>query len=194
MLLDKGFQLTSNSDADAPVFIQEVVNERGWKMGERELFLTTLVINGLFDLPDIENDDFLTLCEDVNAKRIQDVLKVVTVLGTKWSLLRQGTRYCQREFLTQKENISSSNLGTRLAESNLRILLHLEELSEERMVRDALKIPLGPITRAKAKKMKESFIGLIQHLLAEPNPFSNYLAPVKDPGGDQGLVRASSRN
>ncbi|KAG4151457.1 hypothetical protein ERO13_D04G065833v2 [Gossypium hirsutum] len=68
-------------------------------MGERELFLTTLVINGLFDLPDIENDDFLTLCEDVNAKRIQDVLKVVTVLGTKWSLLRQ--------------------------ESNLRILLHL---------------------------------------------------------------------
>ncbi|KAK8302320.1 hypothetical protein V6Z12_D04G079200 [Gossypium hirsutum] len=69
------------------------------QMGERELFLTTLVINGLFDLPDIENDDFLTLCEDVNAKRIQDVLKVVTVLGTKWSLLRQ--------------------------ESNLRILLHL---------------------------------------------------------------------
>ncbi|KAL1173060.1 hypothetical protein V6Z11_A05G389000 [Gossypium hirsutum] len=29
--------------------------------------------------------------------------------------------------------------------------------------------------------MKESFIGLIQHLLAEPNPLSNYLAPVKDP-------------
>ncbi|PPS19741.1 hypothetical protein GOBAR_AA00824 [Gossypium barbadense] len=125
MLLDKGLQLTGNNDADAPAFIQEVVNERGWKIRERELFLTTLVINGLFDLPDIENDDYSTLCEDVNAKKIQDVLKVVTVLGAKWTLLRQGTRYCQREFLTQKENISSSSPGTRLAESSLRILLHL---------------------------------------------------------------------
>ncbi|TYH19897.1 hypothetical protein ES288_A05G388400v1 [Gossypium darwinii] len=68
-------------------------------MEKRELFLTTLVINGLFDLPDIENDDYSTLCEDVNAKKIQDVLKVVTVLGAKWTLLRQ--------------------------ESSLRILLHL---------------------------------------------------------------------
>ncbi|KAH1038822.1 hypothetical protein J1N35_040565 [Gossypium stocksii] len=112
MLLDKGFQLTGNKDADAPAFIQEVVNERGWK----------------------DVDDLIS-------------------------------------YTTYRPNLKKPNPTT--------FGTNLEELSEERMIRDALKIP---ITRARAKKMEESFIGLIQHLLAEPNPFSNYLAPVKDPG------------
>lgn len=60
---------------------------------ERELFLTLSVIHNLFNLPDIDNDDYSSICEEVNVETIQDILRVVTVLGTKWTTSRKGTRY-----------------------------------------------------------------------------------------------------
>lgn len=110
MLSDNGFQLTKDNDVNVSAFIWETVDELGWKLfcdvwsffdkgivrefyshfnlsivtalhvWKKELFLTSLVKNDLFDLPNIENDDYST---NVNVEMIQDALRIITIVGTK---------------------------------------------------------------------------------------------------------------
>ena len=48
--------------------------------------------------------------------------------------------------------------------------------------KDPLHIPVGPITRARSKKIKEAHYGLIQEILADSNAGHSKLGPKEDEG------------
>ena len=48
--------------------------------------------------------------------------------------------------------------------------------------KDPLHVPVGPITRARSKKIKETLNGLIQEILADSNAGHSKLGPKKDEG------------
>ena len=48
--------------------------------------------------------------------------------------------------------------------------------------KDPLHVPVGPITKAKSKKIKEALNGLIQEIWANSNAGHSKLGPKKDEG------------
>ena len=48
--------------------------------------------------------------------------------------------------------------------------------------KDSLHVPVGPITRAGSKKIKETLNGLIQEILADSNAGHSKLSPKEDDG------------
>ncbi|KAH1114784.1 hypothetical protein J1N35_008162 [Gossypium stocksii] len=91
MLSDMGFKIACDYNAVLPAVIQKTIEEliTTLLVREKELSLTSSVINDLFDLPNVDDDDYSAMCEDVNEETIQDILKVVTVPGTKWIISTQ---------------------------------------------------------------------------------------------------------
>ena len=52
----------------------------------------------------------------------------------------------------------------------------------QQVFRDPLHVPVGPITRARSKKIKEALNGLIQEIWADSNAGHSKLGPEEDEG------------
>ena len=50
----------------------------------------------------------------------------------------------------------------------------------QQVLKDPLHVPIGPITRARSKKIKEALNGLIQEILADSNTSHAKLGPKED--------------
>ena len=51
-----------------------------------------------------------------------------------------------------------------------------------KVFKDPLHVPVGPITKARSKKIKEALNGLIQEILADSNARHSKLGPKEDEG------------
>ena len=51
---------------------------------------------------------------------------------------------------------------------------------DQQVFKDPLHVPIGPITKARSKKIKEALNGLIQEILANSNAGHSKLGPKKD--------------
>ena len=54
--------------------------------------------------------------------------------------------------------------------------------NQEELLKDPLHVPVGPITRARSKKIKEALNGLIQDIWADSTTGHNQLGPKEDEG------------
>ncbi|KAH1038539.1 hypothetical protein J1N35_040282 [Gossypium stocksii] len=62
-------------------------------------------INKFFELPDVENDEYSSLISNIKPELLQEILKELTVEGSNWTVSKQGTYTCQREYLTPITNV-----------------------------------------------------------------------------------------
>ncbi|MBA0867996.1 hypothetical protein Goshw_007199, partial [Gossypium schwendimanii] len=57
-------------------------------------------INEFFELPDFKDDEYSSLMRNIEAEILQEILKELTVLGSKWTVSKQGIHTCHKEYLT----------------------------------------------------------------------------------------------
>ncbi|KAH1122102.1 hypothetical protein J1N35_005262 [Gossypium stocksii] len=62
--------------------------------------ITSNAINEFFELPNFENDEYSSLLSNTKPENLQEILKELTVPGSKWTVSKQGIHTCQREYLT----------------------------------------------------------------------------------------------
>ena len=62
--------------------------------------ITSNTINEFFELPDFEDDEYSSLMSNIESKNLQEILEELTVLGSKWTVSKQGIHTCRREYLT----------------------------------------------------------------------------------------------
>ncbi|MFQ6654033.1 hypothetical protein Gotur_025158, partial [Gossypium turneri] len=95
MMLKKGFDLkirefyASLTTQDAT----EVIVQK------KKVPLTSKSINDLFNLPDVEEDEYYPMMNNINWDFLQQVLDVVTNLGSQWFIRKYGSHSCQKEYL-----------------------------------------------------------------------------------------------
>ena len=58
----------------------------------------------------------------------------------------------------------------------------LDDENQQELLKDPLHVPVGPITRARSKKIKEALNGLIQDICADSTTGHNKLGPKEDEG------------
>jgi hypothetical protein len=73
-----------------------------------------------------------------------------------------------------------SFLGTRSAGTAQGLMLSDE--NQQALLKDPLHVPVGPITRARSKKIKEALNGLIQDIWADSPTGHSKLGPKEDEG------------
>ncbi|MFQ6645907.1 hypothetical protein Gotur_020453 [Gossypium turneri] len=97
---------------------QPMMPEKGFKMKIREFYasltmqdatevivqkkkvpLTSKSINDLFNLPDVEEDEYYAMMSNINWDSLQQVLDVVTNPGSQWIIRKYGSHSCRREYL-----------------------------------------------------------------------------------------------
>ncbi|KAH1121082.1 hypothetical protein J1N35_004242 [Gossypium stocksii] len=129
MMPKKGFNLKSNDMKVVPVPIRKVINALKWEqfcdaqslpddelvrefyaslttqdateviVQRKKVPLTSKSINDLFNLPDVEEDEYYPMMNNINWDLLQQVLNVVTNLGSQWIIRKYGSHSCQRECL-----------------------------------------------------------------------------------------------
>lgn len=62
-------------------------------MSGQELSLSSMVINAIFSLPNID-DDYSAMEANANEETIQDILRIVTIPKAKWTISRKCTCCC----------------------------------------------------------------------------------------------------
>ncbi|MBA0755517.1 hypothetical protein Gogos_019937, partial [Gossypium gossypioides] len=62
--------------------------------------ITSNAINEFFELPDFEDDEYSSLMRNIETKNLQEILEKLTVLGSRWTVSKQGIHTCRREYLT----------------------------------------------------------------------------------------------
>ena len=67
-----------------------------WK---KKVPLTSKSINDLFNLPDVVEDQYYPLMNNINWDFLQQVLDVMTNPGSQWIIRKYGSHSCQREYL-----------------------------------------------------------------------------------------------
>ncbi|MFQ6665527.1 hypothetical protein Gotur_032240 [Gossypium turneri] len=55
-------------------------------------------INDLFNLPDVEEDEYYPMMNNINWDFLQQVLDVVTNRGSQWIIRKYGSHSCSREY------------------------------------------------------------------------------------------------
>ncbi|KAK5834609.1 hypothetical protein PVK06_010285 [Gossypium arboreum] len=113
MMLEKGFNLESNDKVVMPLPIRKTINALNWEqfcdacsmldenllrefyansttsdanevsVRKKMIPLTSKSINDLFNLPDVEEDEYSTMMMNINWDFLQQVLKVVINLGSQ---------------------------------------------------------------------------------------------------------------
>ncbi|KAK5802738.1 hypothetical protein PVK06_030356 [Gossypium arboreum] len=91
MHLEKGFTMKESNYKD---FMAQVP-VHGIKVP-----ISSKAINEFFELPDFENDEYSSLISNIKPENLQEILEKLTVLGSKWTVSKQGTHTCRRESLT----------------------------------------------------------------------------------------------
>ncbi|MFQ6663188.1 hypothetical protein Gotur_030795, partial [Gossypium turneri] len=97
---------------------QPMMPEKGFDLKIRELYaslttqdateviirkkkvpLTSKSINDLFNLPDVEKDEYYPMMSNINWDFLQQVFDVVTNPGSQWIIRKYGSHSCRREYL-----------------------------------------------------------------------------------------------
>ncbi|KAH1098085.1 hypothetical protein J1N35_015006 [Gossypium stocksii] len=63
--------------------------------------ITSNAINEFFELPDFDKHKYSSLMSNIESENLQEILKELTVLGSKWMVPKQGIHTCRREYLTR---------------------------------------------------------------------------------------------
>ncbi|MFQ6655676.1 hypothetical protein Gotur_026126 [Gossypium turneri] len=66
---------------------------------KKKVPLTSKSINDLFNLPEVEEDEYYPMMNNINWDFLQQVLDVVTNPGSQWILRKYGSHSCRREYL-----------------------------------------------------------------------------------------------
>ncbi|KAK5775121.1 uncharacterized protein LOC128285674 [Gossypium arboreum] len=96
----------------------------------------TQPINGFFfHLPNKEDDNYSAMLKNVDLDLPQEVLKEVTIFGSKWVIKKYGSDTCRREFLNPTTKIFSSIHRCQLRNPReMNSSLWREELNTQRVV------------------------------------------------------------
>ncbi|KAK5845812.1 hypothetical protein PVK06_002041 [Gossypium arboreum] len=62
--------------------------------------ISSNTINEFFELPDFKDDEYSSLMSNIEFENLQEILKELTVSGSKWTMSKQGIHTCRREYLT----------------------------------------------------------------------------------------------
>ncbi|MBA0834095.1 hypothetical protein Goarm_006478 [Gossypium armourianum] len=73
--------------------------------------LASKSINELFNLPDVKEYEYFSMMKNINWDFLQQVLNVVTNLGSQWIIRKYGSRSCRREYLKPFAKKGLSMLG-----------------------------------------------------------------------------------
>ncbi|MFQ6648171.1 hypothetical protein Gotur_021200 [Gossypium turneri] len=95
MMLEKGFNLKIQ-EFYASLNMQDATEVI---VRKKKVPLTSKSINDLFNLPDVEEDEYYPMMSNINWDFLQHVLDVVTNPGSQWILRKYGSHSCQREYL-----------------------------------------------------------------------------------------------
>ncbi|KAH1031666.1 hypothetical protein J1N35_043840 [Gossypium stocksii] len=136
MHLEKGFTLKENNYRDFMACIHQVTEALNWELFcekrpsvDEELIhefyanltssglikapvqgikvpITSNAINEFFELPDFENDEYSSLLSNIKPKNLQEILEELTVLGSKWTVSKQGPHAPNRIFDTTCEGMN----------------------------------------------------------------------------------------
>ncbi|KAH1073086.1 hypothetical protein J1N35_025414 [Gossypium stocksii] len=66
---------------------------------KKKVPLTSKFINDLFNLPDVEKQEYFAMMTIINWDFLQQVLNVVTNLGSLWVIRKYGSHSCLIEYL-----------------------------------------------------------------------------------------------
>ncbi|KAH1130177.1 hypothetical protein J1N35_001555 [Gossypium stocksii] len=129
MMPEKGFNLKSNYVKVVPMPIRKIINALKWErfcdarslpddelvrefyaslttqdatkviVQRKKVPLTSKSINDLFNLPDVEEDEYYPMMNNINWDLLQQVLNVVTNPGSQWIIRKYGSHSCRREYL-----------------------------------------------------------------------------------------------
>ncbi|TYI09412.1 hypothetical protein ES332_A09G070900v1 [Gossypium tomentosum] len=135
MILEKGFNFKSNDLMVVPVPIKKIINVLKWErfcdarsvpddelvqefyaslmtqdttkviVRKKKVPLTSKSINDLFNLPDVEKDEYYPMMNHINWDFLQQVLNVVKNLGSQWIIRKYGSHSCRREYLKPIGNV-----------------------------------------------------------------------------------------
>ncbi|KAK5772095.1 hypothetical protein PVK06_048365 [Gossypium arboreum] len=76
-----------------------------------KVLINSNAINKFFELPDLENDEYSTLMSNIKPENLREILEELIVEGSSWTVSKQGTHTCRREYLTPIAKISYSSHG-----------------------------------------------------------------------------------
>ncbi|KAK5839790.1 hypothetical protein PVK06_008629 [Gossypium arboreum] len=129
MMLGKSFNLEINDEMIVPLPIQTTIEALNWNqfcdarsLPEEELgreFYTNLIvpdasevlvcmkkvpfasksINDLFNMPDVEEDEYSTMMTNIKWDFLQEVFNVVAKSRSQWIIRKYDSHYCRREYL-----------------------------------------------------------------------------------------------
>ncbi|MFQ6661387.1 hypothetical protein Gotur_029570 [Gossypium turneri] len=66
---------------------------------KKKVPLTSKSINDLFNLPNVEEDEYYPMMNNINWDFLQQVLDIVTNPGSQWIIRKYGSHSCRREYL-----------------------------------------------------------------------------------------------
>ncbi|MFQ6653847.1 hypothetical protein Gotur_025054 [Gossypium turneri] len=66
---------------------------------KKKVPLSSKSINDLFNLPNVEEDEYYPMMNNINWDFLQQVHDVVTNPGPQWIIRKYGSHYCRREYL-----------------------------------------------------------------------------------------------
>ncbi|MFQ6646093.1 hypothetical protein Gotur_020256 [Gossypium turneri] len=97
MMPEKGFNLKIRE------FYASLTTQDATKVivGKNKVPVTSKSINDLFNLPNVENDEYYSMMSNINWDFLQQVLDVVTNPGSQWIIRKYGSHSCRREYLKQ---------------------------------------------------------------------------------------------
>ncbi|TYH91214.1 hypothetical protein ES332_A13G101600v1 [Gossypium tomentosum] len=126
---DKGFIFSSTNANVVPPYVRKSIDEFQWQrlcdirqspdvevvnefyanltpttsteviVSDSSVTLMSETINALFELPNIEDDGYSAMLQDVEWELLQEVLHAFTIPKTQWMISLHGSHSCQREFL-----------------------------------------------------------------------------------------------
>ncbi|MBA0755078.1 hypothetical protein Gogos_021517 [Gossypium gossypioides] len=60
--------------------------------------ISSNTINEFFELPDFEDDEYSSLMRNIDIENLQEILEELIVLGSKWTVSKQGIHTCRQRF------------------------------------------------------------------------------------------------
>ncbi|MFQ6671013.1 hypothetical protein Gotur_035688 [Gossypium turneri] len=95
MMPEKGFSLKIR-EFYASLTTQDVTEVI---VRKKKVPLTSKSINNLFNLPDVEEDEYYPMMNNINWDFLQQVLDIVTNSGSQWIIKKYRSHSCRREYL-----------------------------------------------------------------------------------------------
>ncbi|KAK5819482.1 hypothetical protein PVK06_024485 [Gossypium arboreum] len=152
--------------------------------------ITSNAINEFFELPDFENDKYSSLISNIELEVLQEILEELTVPSSKWTVSKQGTHTCRREYLTPLAKVWFYIIYFSLMPSLHRTTISLELIVLlysilTRKTIDVGKIILREIRNCSVRRSSPAYVPFTITILCLK---AKILANVKKTGYIQGII------